>query len=170
MKYISILTLCIIVFSSCNQQREVTSSAKFELPPVGDTVKQKEVLEKLLSLLPPDRTINGRVSFLDATFQDWLKRTGELPPDFDRMPSIPFLPDPLVIDEGGKNIPVTTMAQWKEKREWMKNQLEYYITGTYPPKPENLEVKTLSEKKEGETIVRMVELSFGPGQQGKTDC
>ena len=83
------------------------------------------------------------------------------------MPSIPFLPDPLVIDEGGKNIPVTTMAQWKEKREWMKNQLEYYITGTYPPKPENLEVKTLSEKKEGETIVRMVELTFGPGNKAK---
>ena len=77
------------------------------------------------------------------------------------MPSIPFLPDPLVLDEGGKNIPVTIIAQWKEKREWMKNQLEYYITGTAPPKPENLEVKTLSEKKEGETIVRMVELTFG---------
>ncbi len=162
-----IIAVCFFVLSSCNQTKEVTSSAKFELPPVGDTVKQKEVLEKLLSLLPPDRTINGRVSFLDATFQDWLKRTGELPPDFDRMPSIPFLPDPLVIDEGGKNIPVTTMAQWKEKREWMKNQLEYYITGTYPPKPENLEVKTLSEKKEGETIVRMVELTFGPGSKAK---
>ena len=103
---------------------------------VIDSARQKAVLEKIVSLLPPDRTSNGRVSFLDSTFQDWLARTGELPPDFDQMPSIPFLPDPLVLDEGGQNIPVKTMEQWKEKRKWMKEQLEYYITGTYPPKPE----------------------------------
>ena len=103
-----------------------------------DSLKQKEILEKIISLLPPDRKANGRVSFLDETFTDWLKRTGELPPDFDIMPSIPFLPDPLILDEGGKNIPVTTMDQWKEKREWMRDKLEYYITGTYPPKPDNL--------------------------------
>lgn len=147
--------------SSCVQKQEA-SITQVNIFPVTDTVKQKLNLEKILRLLPPDRTTNGRVSYLDETFEDWLKRTGELPPDFDRMPSIPFLPDPLVLDEGGKNIPVKTMAQWKEKREWMRKQLEYYITGTYPPKPENLKVKVLSEKKDGETIVRMVELSFGP--------
>ncbi len=134
---------------------------------VIDSARQKAVLEKIVSLLPPDRTSNGRVSFLDSTFQDWLARTGELPPDFDQMPSIPFLPDPLVLDEGGQNIPVKTMEQWKEKRKWMKEQLEYYITGTYPPKPENLEVRTLSEKKDGETTVRMLELSFGPEHKAK---
>jgi cephalosporin-C deacetylase-like acetyl esterase len=68
----------------------------------------------------------------------------------------------LLLDEGGKDIPITTMAQWKEKREWMKRQLEYYITGTYPPKPDNLKVEMLSEKKDGETIVRVIELTFGP--------
>ena len=92
----------------------------------GDTAKRKANLDTILRLLPPDRTANGRVSFLDETFKDWLTRTGELPPDFDKMPSIPFLPDPLVLDEGGKNIPVRTMEQWQEKREWMKRQLEYY--------------------------------------------
>ena len=50
-------------------------------PTVIDSIKQKAALDKILSLLPPDRIINGRVSFLDETFQDWLKRTGELPPD-----------------------------------------------------------------------------------------
>ena len=95
---------------------------------MGGTSQQKANLERLVRLLPRDRTANGRVSFLDATFKDWLARTGELPPDFDRMPSFPFLPDPLVLDEGGKNIPITTMAQWQEKREWMKKQLEYYVT------------------------------------------
>lgn len=135
--------------------------------PDRDAAKKKADLELLLKVLPPDRTANGRVSFLDETFQDWLNRTGELPPDFDSMPSIPFLPDPLVIDEGGRNIPVENLSQWKEKREWMKEQLQRYVSGTFPPAPDNLEVKILSEEKDGQTTLRMVELSFGPGHQAK---
>jgi len=168
MKSILILfvTVCLAVLASC-KEKNARSVAKVELPAVTDTSRQKAVLEKIISLLPPDRTILGRVSFLDETFKDWVTRTGELPPDYDRMPSIPFLPDPLVLDEGGKNIPIKTMAQWKEKREWMKKQLEYYITGTYPPKPDNLKAEILNEKKDGETTIWMVELSFGPDNQAK---
>jgi cephalosporin-C deacetylase-like acetyl esterase len=156
-----IVTVCLFGLSSCDHKK-IDSSPRTDVLTVADTQKQKVILEKLLSLLPPDRTAEGRVSFLDENFQDWLKRTGELPPDFDMMPSIPFLPDPLIMDEGSKNIPVKTMAQWKEKRTWMKQQLEYYITGTFPPKPENLQANILSEKRDGETIVRMIELTFGP--------
>lgn len=72
-----------------------------------------------------------------------------------------------VLDEGGENIPVTTTAQWKEKRKWMKDQLEYYITGTYPPKPENLVAEILDERKEGETTIRIIELTFGPENLAK---
>ena len=159
-----ILISSLLIFASCTDQK-TESSSQSDFPAVTDPVKQKATLEKLLSLLPRDRTNNGRVSFLDETFQDWLKRTGELPPDFDRMPSIPFLPDPLVIDEGGKNIPVKTMAQWKEKRKWMKDQLEYYITGTYPPKPENLEVKTLSHRIKGKPIIQDIPKWFTTNHQ-----
>jgi hypothetical protein len=42
----------------------------------------------------------------DKTWLDWVKRTGALPPNFEELASIPLLPDPLVIDEGGENIPV----------------------------------------------------------------
>lgn len=158
-----ILIACVFICaSSCRQETE-TTTAQMEIVKVPvDSAKQKAIRDKIVSLLPPERTMNGTVSFLDSGFVDWLERTGELPPDFDRMPSIPFLPDPLVIDEGGRNIPVTTMEQWKEKREWMREQLEYYVTGTYPPKPENLKSRILSEKKDGETLVQMIELSFGP--------
>ena len=159
--YCLIFPVLIFSLSFCTGKETDPSSLK-DNNGVTDTVKQKAYLKKLLSLLPPDRTSVGRVSFLDETFQDWLKRTGELPPDLDRMPSVPFLPDPLVLDEGGKNIPVKTRAQWKEKREWMRSRLQYYITGTYPPKPDNLQVKILSEKKEGETTIQMIMLTFGP--------
>lgn len=131
----------------------------------AEASKRKASLETILRLLPPDITSNGRVSFLDETFKDWQSRTGELPPDFDQMPSLPFLPDPLVLDEGTKNVPVTTPEQWKEKRAWMKRQLEYYITGTRPPEPGNVKATVLDEKKDGAVTLRTVELTFGPENQ-----
>ena len=76
---------------------------------------REEYLQQLLKVLPearynsPSDPIPGQsvipaphVSPEDFTWRDWLKRSGELPPDFDEMPSIPFLPDPLILDEGGK--------------------------------------------------------------------
>lgn len=157
---------------SGSEQRKISSTRSsllvtIDTPRLSDTIKRKASLARIINLLPRDRTINGRVSFLDETFKDWITRTGELPPDFDKMPSIPFLPDPLIQDEGRENIPITSLAQWKEKRLWMKEQLEYYVTGKYPSRPENLQVKILSEKKDGQTILRMVELSFGPERQAK---
>lgn len=148
----------------------IASGSALSAEPPGsaaDGAKRKASLEKILRLLPPDRTSNGRVSFLDETFKDWLARTGELPPDFDQLPSIPFLPDPLVIDEGTRNVPVTSMEQWKEKRQWMRRQLERYITGTRPPEPESVQATLLEEKQDGEVSLRTVELRFGPENRAK---
>jgi len=157
-----LLFIFITVSFACKQVRPEKAEIQEDSVIAIDTLRQKAVLEKILRLLPPDRPSMGRVSYLDGTLPDWLARTGELPPDFDRMTSIPFLPDPLIIDEGGKNIPVRTMEQWKEKREWIKKQLEYYMTGSCPPEPGNLKAVILSERKEGETTLKMVELTFGP--------
>lgn len=136
--------------------------------------KQKANLELILKVMPPDQLKedlefddNGRVSFLDRTFTDWLKRTGELPPDFDLMPSLPFLPDPLVIDEGRKNIPVRTKEQWREKRQWLSEQLQHYITGTFPPTPANLKAEILNEKQDGKVRLTTVLLTFGPEHRAK---
>ncbi|WP_331079604.1 acetylxylan esterase [Daejeonella sp.] len=162
---ISIRIICLIFFFGLT----TIAFAQNKIPATSqsDSLKLKASLSRTMKVLPADKISNGRVSFLDETFKDWIKRTGELPPDFDKMPSIPFLPDPLIEDEGGKNIPVTTAVQWKEKRRWMKEQLEYYITGTYPQSPMDFNVKVLSEKKEGSTTLRIVELSFGPQDQAK---
>jgi hypothetical protein len=158
------LMLTLFGFAQMNSQKQEAS----------DKEKQKASLELILKVLPPDQLNEnssfddrGRLSFLDRTFTDWLERTGELPPDFDRMPSLPFLPNPLVIDEGGKNIPVKTPEQWQEKREWMKEQLQHYITGTFPPAPDNLKAEVLSEKMDGKVRLQTVELSFGPDHQAK---
>jgi hypothetical protein len=128
----------------------------------SDLQARRDYLEQVKSWLPPDRAGRGEVSPLDKTWTDWLNRTAELPPDFDKMPSIPFLPDPLILDEAGQNIPVKTPEQWQQKRQWIAEQVKHWITGTFPPPPDNLEAKILSEQKDGEVTLRTVELRFGP--------
>ena len=145
-----------------------------------ENLSRQDYLKQLKAALPQDRyttpddsfyqfpgTLPPHVSPDDCTWTDWLNRTGELPPDFDQMPSLPFLPDPLVLDEGGKNIPVTTMEQWNEKREQLKKQVQYWITGTIPPHPDNLTVEILEEKTTGQLTERTVLLRFGPDHQAQ---
>ncbi len=129
--------------------------------------RQKEYLRQLLSVLPAERPDRGAVSPLDRTWRDWLERTGELPPDFEALPSLPFLPDPLVLDEGGKNIPVETAAQWLEKRRWMRKEIQHWITGTFPPPPDNLTAEILNERHTHGMTVRTVELRFGPERKAR---
>ncbi|MEA1996284.1 MAG: hypothetical protein U9N45_01530, partial [Gemmatimonadota bacterium] len=130
--------------------------------------KRRAHLEELLPLIEPEHPERGWVTRLDPTWRDWLERTGELPPDFDSLPSIPLLPDPLVIFEGREESPVTTVEKWQEKRRWIKARVQHWITGTFPPRPDNMEAVVLSEEKSaGGVIQRMVELRFGPGHRAK---
>ncbi len=133
----------------------------------ADLATRQKYLERLQSFLPPEKLYRGNVTPLDASWQDWLDRTGELPPDFNELPSLPFLPDPLILDEGGANIPVKTTAQWQQKRKWIETQVKHWITGTFPPAPENLKAKILSETKDGDLTIKMVQLSFGPDSRAK---
>ncbi len=135
--------------------------------PDDDSSVRRAYLKQIQSVLPPDRPGRGTVSPLDATWTDWLNRTGELPPNFDRMPAIPFLPDPLILDEGTKNIPIETAEQWQQKRKWIAEQIKHWLTGTFPPPPTNLNARVLSEKKDGQVTVRTVELRFGPDHKAK---
>ena len=52
-------------------------------------MKRREYLDKLLQTLP------------DApAFGQWIKTSGELPPDFDALPRMNDLPDPLCFLDG----------------------------------------------------------------------
>ncbi len=85
----------------------------------------------------------------------------------NRFPSIPFLPDPLLLDEGGRNIPVATSAQWQQKREWIKQQYQRWVSGSVPPPPGKIHSKVLSDSLAGGVRFRMVELAFGPEDKAK---
>jgi cephalosporin-C deacetylase-like acetyl esterase len=111
--------------------------------------------------------ISRRVSLKDSTWLDWQKRTGELPPDFLQMPSVPFLPEPLEINRNGKIYPIQTRGEWQQKCKQIRNDFQYWISGIVPPAPQNMEYRILSNRLEEGIHIQLIELRFGPDQKAK---
>lgn len=122
--------------------------------------KRNAFLNEITRLQEHPVSADSFVSHHDKTWIDWVKRTGELPPDFDAMPSIPFLPNPLVLDEGGKNTPVKNETQWDQQRKYFKEQVQHLISGTFPEPPKNMKAKILEERTEEGVKIQLIELSF----------
>ena len=113
--------------------------------------KRRGYLEVLLKILPSTETnISGRINAHDKSWEGWLKRTGELPPDFDAMPSNPFLPDLL------------TAAQGESQRQQIRAHYEQWVYGKMPPRPDNLRAVVTATSKEGAVAITDVRLEFGP--------
>ncbi|HZT33212.1 MAG TPA: alpha/beta fold hydrolase [Bryobacteraceae bacterium] len=124
---------------------------------------RRQTLELLLHVVPPSRVPdNGRLSSYENTWEEWQKRTGTEPPDFDALPSNPDLPDPLVLRENGRAIPVTNLALWNRQKQWIRAQTEHWIFGALPPPPDNLRAVVTGTSREGTVTVRRVRLEFGP--------
>jgi dienelactone hydrolase len=171
MKYIRVLFLALIGMLILGLNERMSSD-----PDPDSLIRRKKYLKQLFSALSPDymgwaepprlamnnKTLYPQPTPIDSTWTSWVNRSGELPPDFHKMPSLTFLPDPMIIDEGGKNIPVRTLEQWEEKREWLKEQTEYWITGSVPPAPGNLKFEILAERRIGDFTEKDILLKFGP--------
>ena len=124
----------------------------------ASTARRKQTLDELLTLLSRSNAkATGRINAVDRTWEDWVRRTGELPPDFDALPSQPFLPDPL---DG-----VKTREDWTKRRAWIRAQHEQWVFGKVPPKPDNLRAVITATRTEGDVTVRDVRLEFGPGHK-----
>jgi dienelactone hydrolase len=99
----------------------------------------------------------------DSTWMDWLRRTGETPPQFDSITGNPFLPDPLVHFRTDSTI--TNKAQWYEQREWIACQVKKWITGTFPDPPDNIRTTVIRIWHESSFTARRVMLEFGPNHK-----
>jgi cephalosporin-C deacetylase-like acetyl esterase len=128
-------------------------------------VRRRNLVTLIKILNPSHSETAGRINATDKTWEEWLQRSGELPPDFDAMPSIPELPDPLVIRENGKAIRVTSQALWSRQRGLIRSQFEHWIYGRMPPAPDNLRATVTSVQREGEVAMRDVRLEFGPSHR-----
>jgi pimeloyl-ACP methyl ester carboxylesterase len=135
-----------------------------------DLSKRKNYLQEVLKINNPKtnrKGYNSAITIQDSSWMEWQQRTGELPPDFDQMKSIPFLPDPLVLSNQGKDIPITTKEQWQQKREQIKKDFQHWISGTIPPPPNNIQAEIVSDKTEDGTRLQTIVLHFGPQHKAK---
>mgnify|MGYP003117071954 FL=1 len=132
-----------------------------------DKAVRQEYLKELILLQEKPSSHDSFVSFHDLSWEDWIKRTGELPPNYGIIPSIPFLPEPLIIGEGKENEKITTMAQWETQREYFKEQVKHILSGTFPDPPTNLKAEILSERTENGVRIQMIELRFGENHKAK---
>ena len=114
--------------------------------------ERRQYLERLQQILPDV-----------PSFREWLQKTGELPPDFDALPRINPLPDPLKFLDGK---PVRTPQDWTRRRAEIKQLFEKYQLGTFPPKPKIDRAVVLDETPGKGYLVRNLRLEFGPGSKG----
>lgn len=120
--------------------------------PVPPTEKQKELLEQILRTLPRSEP-----------WEEWLKKTGAHPPDFDKLPNVPFLPDPLRFTSGRQ----ASWNDWPKRREELLALFQHYVTGSWPVSPTNLNVADFRERNEGASLVQEMTLEFGPARAAK---
>ncbi|MGH9648569.1 MAG: dienelactone hydrolase family protein, partial [Bryobacteraceae bacterium] len=114
--------------------------------------QRREYLDKLQKILPPA-----------PQFQQWLDKTGELPPDFDALPRVNGLPDPLKFLDGR---PVKNAADWRARRAEIWSLYQKYDLGTFPPKPKLDRAVVLDETRGVGYLIRNVRLEFGPQEKG----
>lgn len=118
-----------------------------EKPARPEVEKQRLFLRELEQVLP-----------LSESWTQWVQDSGELPPDFDRLPSVPFLPDPLTFADG----PQASLNTWFKRRRELLSLFQYYVLGTYPPSPGEVRVFSSRSKQESGAKRDEVVLEFGP--------
>lgn len=133
-------------------EAEMATQSAPASPSVAAEAGRREYLDKLLKILP-------QVPAFDA----WLKKTGELPPDFDALPRVNDLPDPFRFFDGR---PVETKADWQARRNEIGDLYQKYQLGTFPPRPKINRVVLLDETRGDGYVVRNVRLEFGPQNKG----
>ena len=116
------------------------------------TQERRQYLEKLLTILPDV-----------PAFRQWQQSRGELPPDFDALPRLNNLPDPLRFLNGK---PVGTHQEWNARRAEIQELFQKYALGTFPPRPKIDRAVDLEETRGEGARIRRVRLEFGPEGKG----
>jgi hypothetical protein len=84
--------------------------------------------------------------------------SGELPPDFGRLPSNAYLPDVLAFNDGN---PVESPGEWEQRRQEVIDILRHYQRGSWPPPPPKMIVEEL-DSLEDEALGGVVKLILAP--------
>ncbi len=138
----------------------------FVLLPAMLMAQPERDLELILKNLPASNTkITGRINLMDKSWEEWQKRTGELPPEWGQFKPQPFPPEPLVdLETGGR---ITSKAEWEKQRQRIKELYQKWVIGRMPPSPKEVRATVVKETKDGEVTVRDVLLEFGPNYRAR---
>lgn len=102
-------------------------------------------------------------------FDKWLQKTGELAPDFSRLPFYPNSQPLLTIHRDGKPCQLTA-EEWPTRRAELRRLVERYILGDAPPAPTNVRAVIEGKSSERTHEVWTVRLKFGPDHAAKLPC
>jgi hypothetical protein len=85
-------------------------------------------------------------------------------PAVNDLPVRKEMPEVMTMNDGTK---VTTVEQWRQRREEMKQILEYYELGHAPPPPGNVTGQDIQSRivLDGAAKFRLVHLKFGPDEK-----
>lgn len=151
--------LCIgVVFCRATQAQTIQTPAPVlqgpTLPPTSQfMVARAALMQQLIRVLPASEP-----------WEQWLKASGELPPDFDLMPGRAGLPEALEFANGS---PVQAVAQWPSRRQELLNLFQYLIWGQAPPAPGNVRATEARTSTQGGVTRKFVMLEFGPESKAR---
>ncbi|MBN2181098.1 MAG: alpha/beta fold hydrolase [Sedimentisphaerales bacterium] len=145
-----ILTIILAMKAATLEALPGGSSQSLTADKSGSEQSRRQYLEKLLEILPEVPSWN-----------QWLQMSGEFPPDFDALPRINGLPDPLQFYDGR---PVKTRRDWQQRRAEIRELFEKYAFGPIPPRPKIQKADVEETKAEGYRT-RNVVLHLGPEGQ-----
>ena len=138
-----LLALCWLAGAACLAQAGSTSTGVDE---------QKAALKELLHLLPKSEP-----------WEKWLVATGQMPPRFQALSNIAYLPDPLRFT-GGREV---KREDWPRRRAELLSLFQYYVTGSWPPSPRPVRVAEQTSREEAGATVQEVTLAFGPNDAAR---
>ncbi len=139
---LGVLTLLGVVFTS--------RGAATDRPLATD--EQKAQLKEMLRILPKSEP-----------WEKWLVASGAMPPNFNTLPTTPYLPDPLRFTNGRE----VKVEEWLKRRAELLALIQYYITGAWPAGPGNTRVADLKQREEAGSTVQEVTLEFGPNRAAR---
>ena len=156
---------------SCMMRRHREQSARHHLTfhrckigsaTLRDRLKRSAILRHLLQTYHSDEASCEDNKPHDVpAWEAWLAQSGELPPDFDQLPTNAFLPNVLEFDDGSS---VTSVEDWQRRRQEVLTILETYQLGKTVPPPPKMTIEEVSAARDdglGGTV-RQVRLVYGP--------
>ncbi len=154
--FIVIFSICLFI-AGCQIRTKETKDDQFTTI-IRNQEKRSKILEHLLKIFSSNE--NGIPQEVPI-WEHWLRRTKELPPDFDELEANAFPPDLLRFRNGEQ---VVNLRQWATRRKEINDILKQYMFGDWPPPPPKMAIKyqnSVSEENDMYTI-KNVQLFFSP--------